>query len=129
MQQEQVVHSHEGDRVDETLGIKEALEVVVLVVALDVLFKLVYVEVSLCMPPLIFEVLQVRDGILASEARLQVEPGSFEGSIEDDGEDVRVGISGVNDLLPEVAIRVLCEKQVVDGVEQRRVVKTVHDGL
>jgi len=85
VQQEQVVYSHEGDGVDEALGIQETLEVVVLVVALDVLFKFKYVEVSLSMPLLILEVLHVRNGILASKARLQVEPSGLEGSVVDDG--------------------------------------------
>jgi hypothetical protein len=85
VQQEQVIHSHERDRIDEALGIQETLEVVVLVVALDVLFKFKYVEVSLSMPLLILEVLHVRNGILASKARLQVEPSGFEGSVVDDG--------------------------------------------
>ena len=129
VQQEKVVHSHERDRVDEAFGIKETLEVVVLVVALDVLFKLVYVEISLSMPLLIFEILQISDGVLACEARLEVETGCFKGSVVNNWKDVGVGVSGVHNLLPEVAVRVLCEKEVVDGVEQRWVVKTIHDGL
>lgn len=129
VQQEQVVHSHERDRVDEAFGIKETLEVVVLVVALDVLFKFMYVEISLSMPLFIFEILQVSDDILACEARLEVETGCFEGSVVNNGENIGVGISGVHNLLPEVAVCVFCEKQVVDGVEQRWVVKTIHDGL
>ena len=118
VQEEQIVHSHERDWVDEALRIKVTLKVVVFVVALDVLFKFVHVEVSLGKPLLILEVLHIRNGVLSCKTRLHIESGRFEGSVVDNGEDIGIAISGIHDLLPMVAVRVLSEKQIVDGVEQ-----------
>ena len=68
VQQEQVVHCHEGDRVDKAAGVQERLEVVVLLVLLDVIFKLVDVEVALCVPHFVLEVVHVGEGFLTCKA-------------------------------------------------------------
>ena len=56
MQHKQVVYRHERYRVDEAASVEETLEVVVGLILLDVLFKLVHVEVSLCVPQFVLVV-------------------------------------------------------------------------
>lgn len=127
VKQEEIVHGHERYGVDEAASVQERFEVVVLLVLLYVVFKFVDVKVALSMPVLVLEIVHVCKGVFPCEAAVQVEIGCLKGAVVDDWEDVRVRNSRVNYLLPHTAISVLGEEEIVDSVEESRVVQARRD--
>jgi hypothetical protein len=104
------MNSHERYRINEALDIKEALEVIVLGVLLNVFFKFVGIEVSFRMPVLILEILHVCNFLLTCELSTKIEPCSLERSVIDNREYVWVGNGGIDNLLPETSVGRLSEK-------------------
>ena len=109
---EQVMYCDEGNRIYETAGIQESFEVVVLLVFLDVLFKFVYIEISLSMPMLIFEVLHISNALFTVYCRvtsIKINFSCLKGSIVDDGQNFRIGYRCVNYSLPKLLVVILSE--------------------
>ena len=96
MHKEEVVDGHERDGVDEAAGVEEGLELIVSLVLLDVLLQFVHVEVSLSVPLLFLEQVQVLELILPCEAPVKIVLSCLEWSVVDNGKDVRVGNGGIH---------------------------------
>ena len=62
---------HKRDWIDEAAAVQESLEIVVLLVLLDLFFKLVDIEVLLGMPELLLKILHPIERVLTSEAGIK----------------------------------------------------------
>lgn len=108
VKQEQVVLQHEGNGIDKALGVQEGLESPVILIALYLPFKRVVVVVPLCVEELVSVVSQVPLGKVMFDEEL----AGFESSVVNDWQNILVVYGLLNDLLPNLLICVLSEKQV-----------------
>ncbi len=81
VQEEQIVLGHKRDWIDEAAAVQESLEIVVLLVLLDLFFKLVDIEVALGMPELLLKILHPLEHVLTSEAGIKNVLSCLEGLI------------------------------------------------
>ena len=104
---------------------QERLELHVLLVRLKVVVKFAYVEVLLGIVELVHVVVQIPFW----EALLQPKLTCFERPVVDKGQHFSLGSSVINYFLPHNFISRLCEKQVVDSIEHRWIVKSISNNL
>jgi hypothetical protein len=117
VQKEQVVLSHKRDRVHKTSRVQKSLKIVVLLISLDLFFKLINIEIALSMPLLLFKLGHSRNCVFPGKASIQIVLSCLKRSIVDYGKNVGVVACGVYQLLPQGFVLIFCEKQIVDRVE------------
>jgi hypothetical protein len=88
VQEEEVMLSHKGYRVDEAATVQEGLKVVVLFVLLNLFFKLVDIEVALSMPLLFLKFLHSLERVFSSEAGIQIVFSSLKRFVVNEWKDV-----------------------------------------
>ena len=117
VQKEQVVLSHKRDRVHKTSRVQKSLKIVVLLISLDLFFKLINIEIALSMPLFLFELLESCNCILSGEPSIQIILSCLEWSIVYYGKYVGVVACCIHQFLPEGFVLILSEQQVVDRIE------------
>jgi hypothetical protein len=117
VQKEQVVLSHKRDRVHKTSRVQKSLKIVVLLISLDLFFKLINIEIALSMPLFLFKLLDSRNCILPSEPSIQIILSCLEWSVVYNGKYVGVIACGIHEFLPYCFVLILSEQQIVDRIE------------
>lgn len=101
--------SHKRDRVHKTSRVQKSLKIVVLLISLDLFFKLINIEIALSMPLFLFKLLESRNCILPGEPSIQIILSCLEWSIVYYGKYVRIVACGIHQFLPEGFVLILSE--------------------
>lgn len=120
---------HERDGVNEAACVQERLEIVVLLVSLDLFFKLVDIEVAFSMKLLLFKVLHSLESFFSSETSIEIVFSGLEWFIVNKGKNVEIIASGVDYLLPKSTIGILGKEEVINSIKERGIVELLCNSL